>query len=111
MYLGRTAYICRKSLSLHYAPSYATPKAISNSKTKSGRRARNFSGQDKIVETSVSSSRRRSCAATRSTMCCCTAPGLGKTTLANIISNEMGAQLRLTSGPVLDKPGDLAGCF
>ena len=36
-------------------------------------------------------------------------PGLGKTTLANIISNEMGAQLRLTSGPVLDKPGDLAG--
>ncbi len=36
-------------------------------------------------------------------------PGLGKTTLANIIANEMGAQLRLTSGPVLDKPGDLAG--
>lgn len=36
-------------------------------------------------------------------------PGLGKTTLANIIANEMGAQLRTTSGPVLDKPGDLAG--
>ncbi len=36
-------------------------------------------------------------------------PGLGKTTLANIISHEMGAQLKLTSGPVLDKPGDLAG--
>ncbi len=36
-------------------------------------------------------------------------PGLGKTTLANIISNEMGGNLRLTSGPVLDKPGDLAG--
>ncbi len=36
-------------------------------------------------------------------------PGLGKTTLANIVSNEMGAELRLTSGPVLDKPGDLAG--
>ena len=36
-------------------------------------------------------------------------PGLGKTTLANIISNEMGASLRMTSGPVLDKPGDLAG--
>lgn len=36
-------------------------------------------------------------------------PGLGKTTLANIIANEMGAQLRVTSGPVLDKPGDLAG--
>ena len=36
-------------------------------------------------------------------------PGLGKTTLANIISNEMGSALRVTSGPVLDKPGDLAG--
>ncbi len=36
-------------------------------------------------------------------------PGLGKTTLANIIAHEMGAELKLTSGPVLDKPGDLAG--
>lgn len=36
-------------------------------------------------------------------------PGLGKTTLANIIANEMGTELRVTSGPVLDKPGDLAG--
>jgi Holliday junction DNA helicase RuvB len=36
-------------------------------------------------------------------------PGLGKTTLAYIIAEEMGAKIRLTSGPVLDKPGDLAG--
>lgn len=36
-------------------------------------------------------------------------PGLGKTTLANIVANEMGSTLRVTSGPVLDKPGDLAG--
>ena len=36
-------------------------------------------------------------------------PGLGKTTLANIIANEMGSTLKVTSGPVLDKPGDLAG--
>ena len=36
-------------------------------------------------------------------------PGLGKTTLAHIIANEMGAGLKSTSGPVLDKPGDLAG--
>lgn len=36
-------------------------------------------------------------------------PGLGKTTLANIICNEMKSSLKLTSGPVLDKPGDLAG--
>ena len=36
-------------------------------------------------------------------------PGLGKTTLANIISNELGVGMKITSGPVLDKPGDLAG--
>ncbi len=36
-------------------------------------------------------------------------PGLGKTTLANIIANELGVSLKLVSGPVLDKPGDLAG--
>ena len=36
-------------------------------------------------------------------------PGLGKTTLAHIIANELGANLKVTSGPVLDKPGDLAG--
>ncbi|MBR5434617.1 MAG: Holliday junction branch migration DNA helicase RuvB [Bacteroidales bacterium] len=36
-------------------------------------------------------------------------PGLGKTTLANIIANELGVNFKITSGPVLDKPGDLAG--
>lgn len=36
-------------------------------------------------------------------------PGLGKTTLANIIANELGVNIKVTSGPVLDKPGDLAG--
>ena len=36
-------------------------------------------------------------------------PGLGKTTLANIISREMNANIRLSSGPIIDKPGDLAG--
>ena len=36
-------------------------------------------------------------------------PGLGKTTLSYIIANEMGVNIRVTSGPVLDKPGDLAG--
>ncbi len=36
-------------------------------------------------------------------------PGLGKTTLAGIVANELGVGLKITSGPVLDKPGDLAG--
>src|SRR6201991_2477894 len=36
-------------------------------------------------------------------------PGLGKTTLSRIVANELGANIKETSGPVLDKPGDLAG--
>ncbi len=36
-------------------------------------------------------------------------PGLGKTTLSHIIANELGVNIKVTSGPVLDKPGDLAG--
>ena len=36
-------------------------------------------------------------------------PGLGKTTLSNIIANELGVGFKITSGPVLDKPGDLEG--
>jgi len=36
-------------------------------------------------------------------------PGLGKTTLANIVAAELGVNIKITSGPVLDKPGDLAG--
>src|SRR5215204_6884851 len=36
-------------------------------------------------------------------------PGLGKTTLAYILTNELGVNIKTTSGPVLDKPGDLAG--
>ncbi|PKQ63569.1 Holliday junction branch migration DNA helicase RuvB [Labilibaculum filiforme] len=36
-------------------------------------------------------------------------PGLGKTTLSNILANELGVGLKITSGPVMDKPGDLAG--
>jgi len=38
-------------------------------------------------------------------------PGLGKTTLAHIIANELGTKIKITSGPVLEKPGDLAGLF
>lgn len=36
-------------------------------------------------------------------------PGLGKTTLAHIIANELGVKIKISSGPVLEKPGDLAG--
>ena len=36
-------------------------------------------------------------------------PGLGKTTLSRIVANELGVQIKETSGPVIEKPGDLAG--
>ena len=39
----------------------------------------------------------------------CGPPGLGKTTLAHIVGNELERDVRVTSGPVIDKPGDLAG--
>jgi Holliday junction DNA helicase RuvB len=69
-----------------------------------------FRGQDKIVENLgifVSAAKMRGEAMDHVLLH--GPPGLGKTTLSNIISNELGVGFRVTSGPVLDKPGDLAG--
>jgi Holliday junction DNA helicase RuvB len=70
----------------------------------------NFSGQAKIVENLkvfVTATRMRGEALDHVLLH--GPPGLGKTTLSNIISHELGVGLKITSGPVLDKPGDLAG--
>lgn len=69
-----------------------------------------FSGQDKIVENLkvfVAAARLRHEALDH--LLLHGPPGLGKTTLAGIIANELGVNFKVTSGPVLDKPGDLAG--
>ncbi len=69
-----------------------------------------FSGQDKVVENLkvfVKAAKQRDEALDHVLLH--GPPGLGKTTLANIIANDLGVSLKLTSGPVLDKPGDLAG--
>ena len=69
-----------------------------------------FAGQEKIIENLtifIQAARQRSEALDHVLLH--GPPGLGKTTLAHIISNEVGANLRLTSGPVLEKPGDIAG--
>ena len=69
-----------------------------------------FSGQDKVVENLsifVQAARMRGESLDHTLLH--GPPGLGKTTLSNIIANELGVGFKLTSGPVLDKPGDLAG--
>ncbi len=69
-----------------------------------------FSGQDKVVDNLrifVKAARLRAEALDHVLLH--GPPGLGKTTLSNIIANELGVGFKITSGPVLDKPGDLAG--
>lgn len=69
-----------------------------------------FAGQNKIIENLrvfVSAARMRSEPLDHTLLH--GPPGLGKTTLSNIIANELGVGFKTTSGPVLDKPGDLAG--
>lgn len=69
-----------------------------------------FSGQDKVVENLkifVKAAKQRG--ESLDHVLLHGPPGLGKTTLSYIIANELGVQVRVTSGPVLEKPGDLAG--
>ncbi|MCU0414868.1 MAG: Holliday junction branch migration DNA helicase RuvB [Ignavibacteriaceae bacterium] len=71
---------------------------------------KDFAGQQKITDNLnifISAAKKRDEALDHSLLT--GPPGLGKTTLAYIIANEMGVKLKVTSGPVLEKPGDLAG--
>ena len=69
-----------------------------------------FNGQDKVVENlSIFVEAAKSRGEPLDHTLLYGPPGLGKTTLSNIIANELGVGFKITSGPVLDKPGDLAG--
>ncbi len=73
-------------------------------------RFEDFNGQEKIIENLrvfVQAAKRRGESLDHTLLY--GPPGLGKTTLSNIIANELGVGFKVTSGPVLDKPGDLAG--
>ena len=69
-----------------------------------------FAGQDMIKERltiAVQAARQRGDALDHVLLC--GPPGLGKTTLSNIIANELNVKIKTTSGPIIEKPGDLAG--
>lgn len=89
-------------------PAAAAERDVEKALRPSGFNA--FSGQDRIVENLrifVAAAKMRGEALDHTLLH--GPPGLGKTTLSAIIANELGVGFKVTSGPVLDKPGDLAG--
>jgi Holliday junction DNA helicase RuvB len=93
---------------------YTTPERLENEieldQTLRPSRFEDFIGQEKLAENLkifISAARKRN--EPLDHVLLTGPPGLGKTTLAYIIAKEMGSNIKITSGPVLDKPGDLAG--
>jgi Holliday junction DNA helicase RuvB len=106
-------YICGMIERDEYLQPQATPQANSDKEIEKVLRPQafdDFTGQDKIVENLlifIAASRQRGEALDHVLLH--GPPGLGKTTISHIIANEMGVNLKVTSGPVIEKAGDLAG--
>ncbi|HUP18341.1 MAG TPA: Holliday junction branch migration DNA helicase RuvB [Gemmatimonadota bacterium] len=91
-------------------PESAAPEEAAFEETLRPRRLTEFAGQEKLKRNlSIAIAAARGRGEPLGHCLFSGPPGLGKTTLAHILAAEMGVDVRVTSGPVLDKPGDLAG--
>ena len=103
-------YICAMNDNLDPTNTNYNPEELDLEKRLRPLAFNDFSGQDQILENLkvfVQAANQRNEALDHTLFH--GPPGLGKTTLANILANELGVGIKITSGPVLDKPGDLAG--
>lgn len=108
--VNRNGYICGMNENLDPTNQRFNPEELDLEKRLRPLAFDDFSGQDQILDNLkvfVEAANQRDEALDHTLFH--GPPGLGKTTLANILANELGVGIKITSGPVLDKPGDLAG--
>ena len=108
--VAKKAYLCTMTEDFDIREEHVTPSEREFENALRPPKFEDFSGQSKVVENLevfVEAAKYRGEPLDHTLLH--GPPGLGKTTLSNIIANELGVGFKITSGPVLDKPGDLAG--